>query len=392
MKGRMIDVAIAGGGLAGGLVALALHRARPDMRIALVEGGTALGGNHRWSWFSSDLSPEGTALLEPFRTTGWNGYDVRFPTYERTLSTGYKSLASDDFDAALRRLLPEEAVLTGRDIAALDERGIDLADGTRIEARRVIDARGLSAVPHLRGGWQVFMGRVVETKTPHGIARPTIMDARVEQHGAYRFVYVLPLGANEVFVEDTYYADSPDLDRDALTGRLDRYCAAHGIDGRVVGGETGVLPVVTGGDFAAFQKSQRVEGVACVGARGGFWHPLTSYTLPFAVSTALAIAQVADLPGPQIAAMVEDRARRHWQNSRFYRALGRMLFDADATERYRIFEHFYRVPEDVVERFYALRSNRLDRLRVLCGRPPMPIPRAIAALAGHSAPLDLEAA
>ncbi len=207
MNGRMIDVAIAGGGLAGGLVALALHRARPELRLALVEGGPTLGGNHRWSWFSPDLSPECAMLVEPFRTTVWNEYDVRFPTYERTLSTGYNSLASHDFDAALRRLLPEVAVLTGRDIAELDERGIDLSDGTRLEARCVIDARGLGAVPHLRGGWQVFMGRVVETKTPHGIARPTIMDARVKQHGAYRFVYVLPLGANEVFVEDTYYAD-----------------------------------------------------------------------------------------------------------------------------------------------------------------------------------------
>ncbi len=69
-----------------------------------------------------------------------------------------------------------------------------------------------------------------------------------------------------------------------------------------------------------------------------------------------------------------------------------MLFDADPAERYRIFEHFYRVPEDLVERFYAVRSTPLDRLRVLCGKPPMPIPRAIAALAGHGAPLDREAA
>ena len=46
--------------------------------------------------------------------------------------------------------------------------------------------------------------------------------------GAYRFVYVLPLGAHEVFVEDTYYADSPVLDRSALSGRIDQYIPEAG--------------------------------------------------------------------------------------------------------------------------------------------------------------------
>jgi lycopene beta-cyclase len=161
------------------------------------------------------------------------------------------------------------------------------------------------------------MGRHLRTAAPHGLDRPVIMDATVEQLGGYRFVYVLPLGASELFVEDTYYQDSPLLDRAVLSARLDRYCSAHGWDGEPLGSETGVLPVVTGGDFTALQQAQRVEGVAVAGARGGFGHPLTSYTLPFAVETALALAAEAELPGAGMAAMLEARAQRHWRATRF---------------------------------------------------------------------------
>lgn len=393
MNGRTIDVAIAGGGLAGGLTALALQRARPDLAVVLVEEGKTLGGNHRWSWFASDLDAEGTALLDQLRLTRWDGYSVRFPAHIRDLDTPYRSLASTDFDAGLRRLLPPDTVRTGCRITGLDARGIELEGGERLAARTVIDARGLAGAPALRGGWQVFMGRRIRTHAPHGLRRPIIMDAAVDQHGAYRFVYTLPLGADELFVEDTYYADEPTLDRAALSARIDRYCAANGWHGEPLDHETGVLPVVTGGDFAAFQAGHRTEGVAAIGARGGFAHPLTSYTLPFAVETALSIAREADLPGEQLAAMIEARADDHWRATGFYRALGKMLFGAgEADERYRVFERFYRLPPPLIERFYAGRSTVADRARVLCGRPPVPVLGAVRALAGRGSQLQQVAA
>ena len=393
MNGRSTDIAIAGGGLAGGLIALALRRARPDLRVVVVEGGATLGGNHRWSWFASDLGPEGTQLLDYFRLTRWDGYGVRFPAYERRLATPYRSLASADFDAGLRRLLPEDAVRCNQAIVSLDARGIDLADGERIDARTVIDCRGLDGAAALTGGWQVFIGRHLRTAAPHGVDAPVIMNASVDQHGAYRFVYALPLGADELFVEDTYYADSPVLDRAELSARIDRYCAAHGWEGVPLDHETGVLPVVTGGDFAAFQAAHRTPGAAVAGARGGFVHPLTSYTLPFAVETALAIARDADLPGVVLAETLEERARDHWRRTAFYRRLGRMLFGAgNPEERYKVFERFYRLPAPLIERFYAARSTRLDRARVLCGKPPVPVMGAVRALASDGAPLNRKAA
>lgn len=399
MSGRMVDVAIAGGGLAGGLIALALCRARPELCLRLFESGDRLGGNHRWSWFASDISTEGEALLAPMRQVRWErGYDVRFPANRRTLGTGYRSLSSADFNLALQRLLPPETIRLHSRVAALDAEGVTLEDGERVAARAVIDCRGFVPTPHLRGGWQVFLGRHIRLDQPHAVDRPVIMDATVTQSapagdgGAYRFVNVLPLAAQELFVEDTYYADCPALDRGLLSGRLDRYGERHGWNsGTPLSHETGVLPVITGGDFEAWLASSSTPGVAFAGARGGFVHPLTSYTLPFAVENALAIAALADLSGPRLAQFTADRARAHWRGTALYRALGRMLFEAAEPERrVDIFQRFYSLPQKLIERFYAGRSNAADIARLLIGRPPVPVLPALRALSGKGKPLAIE--
>ena len=387
----MCDIAIVGGGLSGGLIALALATNRPDLSVKLIEAGDTIGGNHRWSWFGSDLSAAGNALLRPIRKTSWDGGNhVDFPAYSRDLASHYHSIASADFAAALARELPTKAIVTGQRVQALSTDCVRLTSGEDISARLVIDARGFAPTSHLSGGWQVFMGRRFQCQSAHGLSRPTIMDARVEQLGGYRFVYVLPLGSHELFVEDTYYQDRPDLDREALEARIDAYCRDNGWQGQVLDTETGVLPVITGGDARAYLDSVQTEGVALAGARGLFAHPLTSYTLPFAVETALMIADNADLPGRQLAAKLHARSLRHWQQMGFYRLLGSMLFGAAKPEkRVQIFQRFYQMPEPLIERFYAGRSTFTDKLRVLTGRPPVAIHKALGALTSSRPPLKV---
>ena len=382
------DIAIVGGGLAGGLIALALIRHAPDTRFVLIDAGKTLGGNHRWSWFDSDMDAAGQDLLSPIRQTEWaKGYDVEFPRYRRTLETEYHSMASSDFHEAITRSVPEDWLMLGRKAKALDAKGVDLDDGTRIKARSVIDCRTFTPSKHLRGAWQVFLGRHMRLNEPHGIERPVIMDASVDQvaphgnGGAYRFVYVLPLASHEVFVEDTYYADDFKLDRNALSSRIDQYCHQKGWqDGVPIGHESGVLPVITGGDFRAYQDEVRIPGVAIAGARGGFTHPLTSYTISIAVENALAIAREADLTGPQLAAMMENRARAYWRKTGYYRLLNRFLFfAAEPEKRVKVLQRFYGLRQGLIERFYGARSSAFDKVRVLWGNPPVAIHRAITA-------------
>ena len=382
MSARTCDMAIVGGGLAGGLIALAVTEKRPDLTVRLFEAGAVLGGNRRWSWFSSDLTREGRALMKRFPAVRWNdGYDVRFPDDRRRLDSHYRSLASADFAAALERLLPEGTIRANCRAAAFDAAGVALDGGERIAARAVIDCRGFAPTPHLSGGWQAFYGQHVRTARPHGVMRPVIMDASVGQTGGLRFVYLLPLGEHELLLEDTYYQPRGSLDEEAMIRRLARYAGKNRWDCEVLGVETGVLPVISGGDFEPWQAERRIAGVARAGAHAGFLHPLTSYTLPFAVETALAVARAADLPGPELAAMLEERARAHWERTRFHRRLATLLFGAARpNRRWKMLARFYDLPEPLIERFYAARTTRADRLRILCGTPPVSPLRAVRAL------------
>ena len=394
------DLVIVGGGLAGSLIALALQRHAPGCRFLVIEAGRTFGGHHRWSWFETDIAPHARKLMEGFALNGWDeGYDITFPGYGRSLPTSYRSLTSAEFHAKLIAELPAERVMLGTKAAGLDARGVTLTDGTRIAAKRVIDCRPFRASEHLAGGWQVFLGQHFRCEEPHGLTRPVIMDASVDQiapygnGAAYRFVYVLPLSPTEVFVEDTYYADQPKMDADVLKGRVAEYAHRRGWKGEVIDQEAGILPVVSGGNFAAAQAEIAIPGVALAGARGGFSHPLTSYTLPFAADNALAIAQVIakrpDLSGEELAAFCARRAKRHWRATGYYRMLSRMLFEAaEPDKRVVVFEHFYALRGRLVERFYAGRSTWPDRLRILTGKPPVAIPRAIRALFSSGKPLD----
>jgi lycopene beta-cyclase len=157
----------------------------------------------------------------------------------------------------------------------------------------------------------------------------------------------------------------------------------------VLSEETGVLPVVGGGDFAAFSRAMD-RGVALAGVRAGLFQPLTSYSLPDAVRFALMIADSKDLSGTGLAAASRAWSARHWRRAAFYRMLAAMLLGAASPgERWRVMQRFYRLPEGLVERFYAGGSNMMDKARILAGKPPVPLGAALTAILGRAPLADL---
>lgn len=382
----MHDLVLVGGGLANSLIALRLKARRPELRLLILEQGDTLGAKHTWSFFDTDVTPDQRAWLEPLVVHRWpQGYTVRFPGRTRRLSTPYQSVTSDRLHAVVSAALGPAALRFGVQAAGVEPTGVTLASGETVPARAVIDGRGPS--PDDAGalvlGWQKFVGRTLRLAEPHGLTGPVIMDATVPQLDGYRFFYALPFDTHRLLLEDTYYSDHPELDRPALRSRLDAYALSQGWRVETVEDEEdGVLPIALGGDIEAFWAGATV---ARSGLRAGLFNPITGYSLPDAVALADTVAAAPELSGPALLDLTRRRSVDLWRDRGFYRLLNRLLFRAAKPDgRWRLMRRFYGLSEPLVERFYAGRSTRADMARILIGKPPVPIGRALAYLSERS--------
>lgn len=373
------DLAIVGGGLAGGLIAYAFAVRRPEAKIVLIELGK-LGGNHVWSCFLDDIGEEDRWLIEPFASARWGQYEVAFPDHRRTIAADYVSLRSERFDETVRAALPEGALIAGKAIT-VSATSVVLDGGQRIHAKGVIDARGPAKLGLLSLGWQKFLGQELRLAAPHGLSGPIIMDATVDQIDGYRFVYVLPFAEDRLFIEDTYYSHIAHVDQGRLALRIAEYADAQGWEPlEVLREEVGSLPIMLGGDFEAYWESGG-HAVAKAGMRAALFHPMTGYSLPDAVRFAALMLEQQDLAGSALHRASFGHASTLWRQRGYYRMLARMLFlAAKPPERYRILEHFYRLDPALIGRFYAGRSTGWDKLRILTGKPPVPVARALRAV------------
>ncbi len=363
--------------MAATLAAYRLRQLRPDLRLLILEAGGRLGGNHTWSFHDNDISPAARAWVAPFIAQSWPRQIVRFPKYSRTLSVGYNTISSETLHEAASAALGESVLLSAR-VQDVARDGVTLTDGRSFSARCVVDARGQRPGHGLTVAYQKFVGLEVRLDKPHGQQYPVIMDATVPQRDGYRFVYTLPFSADRMLIEDTYYSDTPLIDLPRLRDGCLRYGKEQGWKiAEVIREEQGVLPVVLSGDAeAALAKS--AGDVPVLGVRAGFFHHTTSYSFPFAVRCADAIAATAPLTSETLAPLVRDWQRQHWRNQRFFRLLNRMLFwAAKPDRRYRVLERFYELREPLIERFYSSSLTLSDQARILAGWPPVPLGKAL---------------
>ncbi len=86
-----------------------------------------------------------------------------------------------------------------------------------------------------------------------------------------------------------------------------------------------------------------------------------------------------------LAPLVKAHALGRARNQGFYRLLNRMLFRAaEPTRRHLVLQRFYRLPQPLIERFYAGRTTLWDIARILVGKPPVPVSRALPCLMEQS--------
>ncbi len=368
---------IAGAGLWAALIATRLTAAHPDAEVTILEATRRPFGEHTWSFHDTDVTAGDRQWLAPLVKAHWPAQSVQFPDRRRQFACGYASLTSDHVLEVIRSH-PRITLVTGARVASLDGAGAVLEDGRRIEADCVIDARGARSHPALVLGHQKFVGLELVVEGGHGIAAPIIMDATVDQLDGFRFVYLLPFTPDRILVEDTRYSDGAALDVGQLEQDIHAYAARRGwtVSG-IARREAGVLPIALAFDAERFWADQPRD-VAIVGMRAAMFHPTTGYSLGEGVRIANLVAESWPVDSATLAARVKDHALGRARDQTFYRLLSRMLFRAARPEqRRRVLSHFFRLPQPLVERFYAGRTRPGDIARIFFGRPPVPVLSAL---------------
>jgi lycopene beta-cyclase len=376
MHDQSADCILVGGGLSNSLIALALKAANPALRVMIVERDGSIGGNHTWSFHSTDFGGPVPAYITPLIMRSWQSQEVRFPKYTRMLSTSYNSVSSANLDRAVRQALGPDVILNAEavDVTAT---GVTLNDQRRITARCVIDGRGAMEKPDWQAGYQKFLGLEVELENDSGLVNPILMDATVNQIDGYHFIYTLPFEARRILIEDTYYSSSPALDEPALEARIQDYAGEKNWKiTRILRRERGVLPIPLNGGFDRLWGS--ASDVPRAGLRAMMFHPTTGYSLPDAARIAARLASAANLDSSKAQHIIRGEAREAWLNRAFFRMLNRLMFvAAKPSERLAVMQRFYTLPESLIDRFYACDLTLLDKARILTGKPPISFFRAL---------------
>jgi lycopene beta-cyclase len=373
------DVILVGGGLANSLIAIRLRAQSPQLRLLLLEQEASLGGNHTWSFHGSDVSETQLEWLRPLIAASWSSHEIIFPARRRTLPGSYHTIFSEQLNDQVRARLGD-AVWTGCSVAAVEAEQVTLADGRVLSAATVIDGRGDSGSRDLDVRFQKFFGLLVELESPCGLEAPILMDACLPQEDGFRFMYSLPFSPTQLLIEDTRYSDTPGLDVESMRAAIYAYAEARGWRiTAVLREEQGALPVVLDGDLEAFWSAS--PGLPRSGIRAGLFHYTTGYSLPEAVRLADDLAARDSLGSDELALAIRTRSFRLWRKGLYFRLLNRMLYLASAPEdRYRMLEYFYRLPANTINRFYAGSLTSLDKIRILTGKPPVPVNRALRSL------------
>lgn len=379
----VIDFAIIGGGFAGSLTYLALKQNNPRLNVHLFEKSSHLCGNHTWCFHESDIPLKAKDWLLPLVSKTWNEQEVHFPEYSRVLSTPYHCIRSPDLEAKVLaktdRNLHLDFELLKIETTAEGLYRLHFNGQEPVLAHSYLLARGWKPIEDPKtAGWQKFVGLEVKLKAPHGLSRVILKDVRQPQIDGYRFFYILPFSDDEMLIEDTYYSNHAILKDERIEKEILAYAQKQGWEvEKIQRREKGALPL-----YLEFPKTEVVDGPE-IGAESQFVHPVTGYSTPMTLRMIQALLDQSNLTVPSLLKVFARTRARERSKMQYLILLNRMMFLAAKNEtRYKILERFYRFPEPLIDRFYSGQLTWWDRLRIVSGKPPVPVGEALKALRG----------
>lgn len=354
----MNPIKIVGGGLSGCLLMAALKHRWPELEVTLCERSSSLSDHQTWSFHAGDVPANCWDWLGPLVTKSWTGYDVHFPRFSRSFTTGYHSIRSQDLVEKIKAQFSKN-ILLQTEVSKSDP-----------NIGNYFITAGWNALKKPENfGFQKFVGLDLKLKTAHGLTKPILKDVREPQTDGYRFFYILPFSETELMIEDTYYSNSPNLNIDDVKKGILEYAEKNNwhIE-TILRQESGSLPL------DLYPPDAQDKWPLALGAAANLAHPVTGYTFPSV------IRQIQCIIESDSADIEEWKKRLYAENKKirssfgFYCFLNRMMFGAaTATKRYIILQRFYTLSNGLIERFYGGRTSFSDQVRILLGKPPVPI-------------------
>lgn len=385
-----IRLALLGAGLHNQLLALRLlQRFGNSVSIELFDNRDELEIKRTISGHTTDIPAGMHMFLQPYWTRVWPSYDVHFGSYSRRVPIPYASLnlqvIAEELKSAAQEKPESLQIHLGRSWTRSEIAQMHTPD-------LILDStpQNLERKHALPQGVQQFVGRCFRFPKEHGIALPTVVDARVPQNNGFCFMYILPFSSHELFLEDTRLLEEAQPHTSFERGLADfvfQKFNAKLDELEVVFEEAGALPIpLTAGLLNPTadrcikdegRAPQELSRVLNVGFASGAFHPTTGYSLPFALRSILALEQ--DIarhlregsPQKPIALAETGKCQRtcirSWGtfllfNLFFFRAFS-------PAQRVNCFAYFYRLPRWFIARFYA-GDLAFRHLALFLMRPP----------------------
>lgn len=391
-----VDFLIIGGGLAGCLLLSALKHFHPKLKVLLLEQNSSLGGNHTWCLHDADIPSDSRAWFLPLLSRSWAEYHVYFPEHDRRLKSPYHSIQSTDLNRKILEQWSSSIQLnckvssTLRDAeSGLWKVAVESDSQSEYSATTVIRCSGWKKnPPGQRLGYQKFVGLDLELSEPHGLDHVILMDARVPQVDGYRFMYLLPWSETSLLVEDTYYSNHPTLKVERIQKEIQNYLALRGWKIKNIHrSEEGCLPL----DLDPNKVGDSLDIPPCLGAESNFLNPVTGYTLPYTLRAIDKLMQQGNLTDESCRRTLSGLRQSEGSRLGYLNFLNRMMFLAARNEsRYKILQRFYLMPEKTIQRFYTGSLNWWDRIRILVGKPPVPVIAALKVLKSRKSVTHLD--
>lgn len=360
-RGKNHGLMIAGDGVSAALAALAVAQRRPDLPLLLVGEAERFGGDRLLFVLDGQLDEEERAFLDPLTAARWDGFYVSFPGRSRKLKLACRLVSPDLIDAAVRRDVPEERLLTGRKIVAVRDTSLLLDGGDSLAGDGALDARAWAQQTTLDLGWRHVVARTYDFAAPHRVDLPVLVDSTAAGGPACAHFTLMPLSPTRLLVEHVRYAASPEPAGASGVAGIEPYLRLRGWSGGEIVDETeAALPIALGGDFAAYYRIGGAR-VAKIGPRGGFFFPTLGSPLPDAVRTALILAHQRDLTGPALHETFEQEALALWKRREPQRGFDRRLL---AGQGCTALESLFGLEPALIDRYFGERLGMFDRRKL----------------------------